>query len=453
MNKHTVVCLSLLLLVTNLIAGTSVGWRHDSTGRFPDAKAPTEWSAEDNVLWKTKLENWSNASPVLFGNKIFVCVEPDTLLCLSTDGKLLWQQNGSDAQVLNKEEEAKMKGARARLQVLRDEKKALSHKLKSAKKAKKNNPDDAQAVAPIKELEAKLKLLDKENKELAPFAMPRTHAVTGYSSPTPVTDGNVVVANFGNGMVCCFDMDGNPKWARMIEKPTRGWGHSASPVMVDGKVIVHIMKVHALDIADGKTVWTAESKAHWGSPVAAKIGDVDVILTTDGDLLRVNDGTVLAKKVSPLEYNAPVIHDGIAYGIQNGGKAMKLPAVADGVAKHEVLWTTEPKKDRYYASPIYHDGLLYDITRKSEFSVIDAADGKVVYAKNLKLGGCTYPSIVMAGGNIYISSDNGKTVVIKPGREYEEVASNKLEPFRSTPVFAGSRMYVRTLKHLYCIGK
>ncbi|MHC4983091.1 MAG: hypothetical protein ACYTF6_07990 [Planctomycetota bacterium] len=45
------------------------------------------------------------------------------------------------------------------------------------------------------------------------------------------------------------------------------------------------------------------------------------------------------------------------------------------------------------------------------------------------------------------------TIVLEPGREYKQAAKNKLEGFRSCPVFLGKRMYVRGLKHLYCIGQ
>jgi len=54
---------------------------------------------------------------------------------------------------------------------------------------------------------------------------------------------------------------------------------------------------------------------------------------------------------------------------------------------------------------------------------------------------------------VYVSSDNGTTFVMEPGRHGKIVARNKLEHFRSTPVFRGERMYVRTWKNLCCIGK
>ncbi len=46
-----------------------------------------------NVLWVTKLPNWSNAMPVIVGDKVFVMAEPDELVCLNkVDGKILWRR-------------------------------------------------------------------------------------------------------------------------------------------------------------------------------------------------------------------------------------------------------------------------------------------------------------------------------------------------------------------------
>ena len=63
-------------------------------------------------------------------------------------------------------------------------------------------------------------------------------------------------------------------------------------------------------------------------------------------------------------------------------------------------------------------------------------------------GGTAYPSPAVAGGRLYVSSDNGATVVIKPGRAYEEVARNKLTEFRSSPVFFGDNLFIRTTSGL-----
>lgn len=46
-----------------------------------------------NVVWATKLPNWSNAMPIIVGDKIFTMAEPDFLVCINkADGKLLWKR-------------------------------------------------------------------------------------------------------------------------------------------------------------------------------------------------------------------------------------------------------------------------------------------------------------------------------------------------------------------------
>ena len=53
-----------------------------------------------------------------------------------------------------------------------------------------------------------------------------------------------------------------------------------------------------------------------------------------------------------------------------------------------------------------------------------------------------------------MSSDTGITVVFDlDDAAGKEVSRNQLEPFRSSPVFDGTRLYIRTLGGVYCIGK
>ena len=178
-----------------------------------------------------------------------------------------------------------------------------------------------------------------------------------------------------------------------------------------------------------------------------------MVVTCFGSVVRVSDGKVLAHKLGKLEYASPLICDDVAYFIQNGGKAVRLSAGAEETVQAEPLWTTAPPKDRYYASPVIHDGLIYGITQKSVLSIIDATTGAVLSSEKLDLGGTVFPSLALAGGMLFVSSDNGKTLVLKPGRTVEQVAVNALERFRASPVFDGKRLYIRGLKTLYCIGQ
>src|SRR5271165_230587 len=77
-------------------AGEVIGWRTDGSGRYPKAQPPLEWSATKNVVWSTPMPGYGVSHPVLLGQRVFICSEPATLLCLQrNDGKILWQKTSS----------------------------------------------------------------------------------------------------------------------------------------------------------------------------------------------------------------------------------------------------------------------------------------------------------------------------------------------------------------------
>lgn len=435
-------------------ATTMTGWRGDATGTYPDANPPLTWSKDTNVVWKTKMPGRSNASPLVLGDRLFVCSEPETLVCVALkDGAILWTRPNTYLDIVTPAEAEKAKQDRvkadeilARLKPLQEESRRLGGELKKT-------PDNAELKTRAAELKSQIDALNGDLKSFAEYAAPSTHDVNGYSSPTPATDGKYVYVVFGNGVAASYDVNGTRRWARLIEKPVQGWGHSASPVFADGKLIVHIGRVTALDPATGAAAWQTESAQAWGSEVAARIGDTPIVITPSGDFIRASDGRKLASKVSGLTYCAPVVADGVVYFIQHGGKAVRLPVSAGDTIQPEVLWETRPKDDRYYASPVVHAGLIYAVTQAADFSVIDAADGKVVYTRKLDIGNTCYPSVTLAGNRVYVSSDTGRTVVLEPGREYKEVGRGTLETFRSCPVFVGSRVYLRGGEYLWCLGE
>ncbi len=446
------------LLTASAQSENAVGWRTDGTGKYPDTTPVIEWSPDKNVIWTTPMPGFSNSTPVIVDDRLFVCAEPSTLVCVNLpDGKILWQRTNNMEDLPEAAEVPDMQQQHQRAAELRKQIGRAGAKLKQAKKDLQDSPDDAGLKTKVGEARKKLVALVKELQPYnqAWYSLPAVHPVNGFTSATPVSDGESVYVVFGTGMVACYDLEGNRLWGRVVEKPTIGYGHSASPLIVGDKLLVHLLNLTAIDKATGETLWQTKSKAGWGTPAVTRIGDTDVVITTQGDIVAVEDGSVLAKSVSKLTFCAPVIENDVVYFIEHGGKAIRLPETVDeaGLAL-ETLWTTQPRKDRYYASPVIHEGLIYACTRAGFFSVIDAATGEVIYEQMLKLGkGTCYPSVTLAGGLLFISSDNGTTVVLKPGRTYQEVARNKLEQFRSSPVFIGDRLYIRGLKNLLCVAE
>lgn len=466
LHKACVACL-LAGLAIAVRAAEPRGWRGDGTGSYPEASPATTWSADKNVIWKTAMPSWGNSSPVMAGSRLFVCAEPEKLVCVdTTSGKILWQKSSEYLDALSEAEAAKARADMAKAGKLNGERQRLERQLRKLKEKLKKGPpigedlDEyeearAETEAEAKELEQESKRLHGQITALGRYQRPATHGANGYSTPTPVTDGELVCALFGTGVAAAFGLDGSRKWTKLLPKPTQGWGHSASPVLVGERFIAHVgNEVIALHATTGEELWRQRSGTHWGSPVHARIGTVDVLVTPGGDVIRVKDGHALARVIGKLTYNAPIAKDGVVYFVdgEQRTRAVKLLPQADGTLWHNVLWDAKITGDRYYASPTIHNGLVYGLNQQSALTVLDAKTGEVVYTKNLSLGGTAYPSIAAAGKYVFVSSDSGVTAVLQAGREYREVARSRLEGFRSCPVFLGQRMYVRGLKHLYCIG-
>ncbi len=467
---HKLPAINFILTLTPLISlaalaaesATVAGWRQNWTGNFPQARPPLEWSTEHNVLWKTEMPAFSNATSVLTGEKLLVCAEPASLICVDRNrGEILWQAANTYADLVPGPEQAAVREAMATAAKHGQQLDNLARELKKIQGQLKKEPESSDLTAQAAELEGQIAVVQEQFNRVAEYALPATHGVNGYTSATPVTDGRHVWVVFGNGVVACYDLDGTRVWARLVEKPKHGWGHSASPVLAGNKLIVHLHTVQALDATTGAELWNTNLPPHWGALVLARCDSETVVVTPGGALIAADTGQVLANKLAELTYCAPLVADGIAYFVQHGGKAIKLSTApasntsgdSSPAQSTETLWETKPPNDRYYASPVVHEGLIYAITQKQVFSVIDASTGEVLRSDPLQLGGTAYPSITCAGGRLYVSSDSGNTVVLKPGRDWEKLAENKLEPFRSTPVFDGTRIYIRGLKHLYCLGE
>jgi outer membrane protein assembly factor BamB len=439
---------AILFIAAISLNSLAASWRTDGNGYYPDAKVTPTWSPEENIIWKKKLPNWSDGSPTINGDKIFVCAEPATILCLSkTDGSLLWQAEHPFESFLSAEDKTKAIELAPKIKSLRDRNKKLRTKLWLLK----DTPHDEVRKQKEEPLQAEVDKLALELAKVEQLVRPDTNRSHGYSSPTPASDGKNVVVLFGTGVAACHSVDGTKKWSKRIGRPTHRWGHSSSPVIVGNKTIIQITDVLALDTETGKELWRVPGKQVFGSLVHTKVDGKDLIVTAEGKVINADDGKLLAEGLYRLDYCSPVVVDGIAYFIQNDGKAFKLTA-EEGVKPQE-LWTTEPKKGRYYGSPVIHDGLIYTVTHKGEFSVIDTKDGKVLNSTKLTTKGTHYTSPTFAGGYIFIGTEKGHMAVIKAGKKPEVVSVNKLEGLRSSPVFEGTRMYVRCLEHLYCIGE
>lgn len=433
-----------LVFVTATAAAPPVGWRYDGSGKFPAANPPVNWTAERNVIWRQEMPGRSLASPIVVGQRVFVTAEPAELVCLSTsNGKKLWQQSHQYNDIFDKAKAAQIERDLAEARKLGEEVNSLHRERDTARKP---NDDVKQ-----KQLERRIDSLRNRISQLTVFP-PLPGGDTANTGSTPTSDGKNVFAVFGTGIVSSHTLSGKRNWSRFIEAP--GSGHCASPLLVDGKLIVHLRNLIGLNPATGKTLWTAETGARHGSPVAARVDGMPVVVTPDGAIVRTADGRILAKQQFQLNHSSPIADDGVVYATQDGSiKAVTLASATAEEAVTQVAWETSGSRSSRLASPLYDNGLLYSVTEQGILEVTDAETGKRIYRKRLEFdGGRVDPSVTMAGNQLYVSNTRGETVVFRSGPKYQELARCKLpDGFSSSLVFADDRLYIRTPKTLYCI--
>lgn len=384
-------------LAMPLAAESPFGWRGDGSGRFPDARPVSQWSAEKNVLWKTELPGGSPACPILVEDRLLAVSDPARLICLRAgDGKLLWDR-GHDKSDLPADVALKVSGDLPQY-----------------------NPDgDA-----------------------------------GSAAATPVSDGKHVYAAFANGVVSSHALDGSRRWLRFVEQPKTPFGHASSPVLAAGKVIIHFIDLVALDAATGDESWRLKLPVTHATPLATRVGNVELLVHPSGTIVRASDGKVLAQELFQLDRASPVIHDGVIYAHENGQiKALRLPAQSSDSLAPKLLWTADATRSQYQiSSTAIHAGRLFGVNMNGILQATDCESGAVIFRQRLPVDGRVYCSVTLAGDQLLIADQLGKTLVLASGDRYRQIAANELDLHPSGFIFAGEQMYLRTWRHLYCVG-
>jgi len=117
----------------------------------------------------------------------------------------------------------------------------------------------------------------------------------------------------------------------------------------------------------------------------------------------------------------------------------------------EIAWR-EKKGAPTMSSPLVADGLLYMVNDKGVATCLDAVTGERVWTE--RLGGNFSSSPLLADGRIYVGNRDGETFVIKPGREFELLATNQLEGgIFATPAAVGRAIFLRTEEAFYRLEK
>ncbi|MAM90799.1 MAG: hypothetical protein CMI15_04910 [Opitutaceae bacterium] len=448
-----------------------ISWRNGSQGLYAGSQVPTNWEDERAVKWKIDTPQWGNASPILIDNKLIFTEEPATLVCVDSEsGDLLWRVSNDyeDVAELTNGERARLKQAkldRARIEKDLEPVNRQLYRLNRRFKREKDNQQLGNQVRALRRQVADAR--SKIDPILDRFEKPKTHKVNGYASFTPCSDGEYVYNCNGLGIVTKHDLDGNRIWSKTMEKPDHNWGGSSSPLLVDGKLIIRFSDYTALDAETGEELWRVANPISFGPPVSFQLEDQSFLYTTRGELIRIRDGKKLPSQdwVIPQKkfafFNTNFVAENRIYAV-HGAKAlqgdlycMEIPETVEELESTGLkqLWHAEVSQERYYASPLEHEGLVYIFSMGQTFQVLEADTGNLVYSKKVpgKMDRA-FSGLLLVEDLIYAGEEGGMAFFLKPGRRYKEVSRFNVGECRSVPIFDGDVAYLRTREHLFAFS-
>lgn len=196
------VCVFLLALSQPAPAENWPQWRGPAgNGTSCEKGLPLEWSETSGIVWKCPIPEWGNNTPAVWDDAVFLTshLDDDRLVLVRIDrgsGRIEWTREVG-------------RGKAERL----------------APRYKKTEGDRGRPIF---------------------------HTTQNLASPSPVTNGQLVVVHFGNGDLAAYDYAGNRLWRRNLQddhgRYTIWWGHANSPVLCGDLVISVCMQDSLADL-------------------------------------------------------------------------------------------------------------------------------------------------------------------------------------------------------------
>jgi hypothetical protein len=373
-------------------------------GRSDEASAPTRWSATENIHWKVRVPGKGHSSPIVFGDRVFLTTaleshEKRMLLCYNRlDGKPIWER-----------------------EVLR---------------------------APLEQ----------------------RHDRNSYASATPATDGKHVWVSFLQQptiQLACYDVEGNEVWRKSPGRFSSVHGFCSSPVLHEDLVILNCDQdakawIVAYDKATGEERWRADRPNRTRSYCTPLVIDVDgkkqLVLSGSKSVAAYDPET--GKRIWMMDGPTEQFVASLAYAdgvlfVTGGFPQLHMlgvdPRGRGNVTRTHIRWRTH-KGVSYVPSPVAHDGHFFVVSDNGLASCFEARTGRLKWKE--RLGRRHSASAVSAGGRVYFVDDDGETFVVKAAPQFELVAENSLgEACFASPAVSRGQLFIRTVDHLYCIGK
>ncbi len=445
------------ILVPYLAAGLVLGlasslhadwpnWRGPNyDGSSDSARSfPAKFDAENGVKWSTRLPGPSAATPIILGDRVFVSSIEVTdkktgagkllALCLNRkDGKELWTRNAG-----------------------------------SGYRPGKGDGFDYQ--------------LDSR---------------TTYASPSPVTDGEVVVFFYGNGDLVAYDLGGKELWRRNLQKDYGDfcfqWTFASTPTLHGGKLYLPILQrdepVHGrgkpkapsfllcVNPTNGKTLWEHARPSKANKESLESFGTIiphdGQLIVAGGDVLTGHDPATGKELWRWGTWNpnhreqwwrlvpSPVVGGGVVLACAPKNApvyAARLGLKGTHEGKDGLAWETSAHRQitTDVPTPLFYDGKFYVLSDlKKALTRMDPKTGKVEWTISMPGKYKWRASPTAADGKIYTMNHNGEVVVVtakdgsilniaKMGETYDDNT-------RGSVALSDGQLFIRTNELLYCV--
>src|SRR6266446_4728154 len=410
-----VICLAALA-ISSVAAENWPQWRGPGLNGISNEKdLPVRWSRDENVAWKLPLPSWSGATPIIWGDQIFLNVaekEDLSLWCVDrAQGTVLWKKHLAGG----------------------------NFKIGKQNMSSPSPVTDGTSV----------------------YAMTGNGIVKGFDFTGNELWARDIQKDYGQ-----FGLN----W---------GYGSSPllfeDALYIQ---VLHGMKTRdpsyllRIDKKTGKTVWRVErpteavheSPDSYTTPVVLRYGGKVEIVVSGGDCVTGHDpatgkeiwrgnGFNVQKDPNYRVIASPVVSDGVVYTPTRVRPLQAFRAGGHGdITQTHLLWAFQNGHD--VPTPVTDGTYFYTVNDRGIAWCLDAKTGKEIWGPQ-RIHKATYSaSPVLADGKIYITDEDGVTSVFKAAPKFELVAENNLDDYTlSSIAISGGQLFIRTAQNLYCIGK
>jgi len=320
-------------------------------------------------------------------------------------------------------------------------------------------------------------------------------------TPSPVTDGQRVIAWFGSPGVYCYDFHGRELWHRDLGRQSHQWGYAASPVLDGNLCFLNFGPgdrsfLIALEKQTGKTVWRqdaprfgpdakredfggeakhadrpdapklAEIAGSWATPLIVHAGaQTELIVPFPMQLMAFAPKTGArlwtCTGTSIGAYSSPFFGDGIvglnASGLSNTVVMVRPGGHGDVTATHR-LWIQRPGHSKTcLGAGVIYQGHIYQVNMTGFVECRAVTTGKMVWEERLTGSGArnaSWSAPVLAADRLYVANQNADVFVLRASPRFECLATNSIggETMNASLAVSDGEIFIRTDERLWCIS-